>query len=517
MVFPIIPETDLLTRPLDVVALVCRHWRAVALAHPEWWGEMKIGPTTPPHVVKKWLERSKDTPLRLTLLDPRDEDFILAEEETVATLPEYLHANVRALRDHADRIEHFALSRHNLRITADILYEFSGVDAPRLRSLQVEPVFDEGTSMALFEGLFETEVFPGHTQGIRKLAIAHAILPLDPYLNLRELRLTYLTELTSGDLFSLLARSPALEIFELNDCIVDWPEDVIYPAKTVALPRLRRLQLEASQLEVLHTLSHLEFPATTRVDVTLEQRAHIDGREVVNEDAHTDIPENLGGASSSRDPIPHCHSLRDVASTIEDLTLGYSDGDIEHPKDFIITLWSPDVRLVATWRRSINSNPSQGGIWYDVLPLPAVERLRINHIPDILRTISQVEWRTFLGLMPSLRTIEVTHNVTFYSEGCATGAEPADVFGPMFFALSRPTPDPVTRVRQLPCPELHSVVFSHRSWGPSNARWDAWISGCNGGRRESGARRPIDFSFKPCMCGDCETRAAMAAAVAAEG
>ncbi|EPS94555.1 hypothetical protein FOMPIDRAFT_1054978 [Fomitopsis schrenkii] len=206
MVFPAIPETDLLTRPLDLVALVCRHWRAVALAHPEWWGEMKIGPTTPPHVVKKWLERSKDAPLRLTLLDPRDEDFILAEEETAATLPEYLHANVRALRDHAHRMEHFELSGHSLKPTADILSALSGAAAPRLQSLQVEPVKDRWTlaPQTLLDTFFTTRVFQGHTQGIRKLAIAYVRFPLAPYSNLRELRLAHQRNLASGDLLSLL-------------------------------------------------------------------------------------------------------------------------------------------------------------------------------------------------------------------------------------------------------------------------------------------------------------------------
>ncbi|EPS94554.1 hypothetical protein FOMPIDRAFT_84997 [Fomitopsis schrenkii] len=522
LVFATIPETDTHPRPLNDVMLVCQHWRAVALEHPHWWSEMTIQPTTPPYGVAKWLERSKDAPLRLTLLDPRDEDFIIAEEEPTATLPGHLYANVRALRDHAHRIEHFELSGHSLKTTADILSALSGAAAPRLQSLQVEPVKDRWTlaPQTLLDTFYTIRVFQGHTQGIRKLAIAYVRFPLAPYSNLRELRLAHQRNLASGDLLSLLTRSPALEVLDLEDSHVDWPKHVVYPADTVALPRLRDLLLGGPQLQVLHTLGHLDFPATTLVEVRLEGRAQIDGREAVYEHVDNDLPQNQGGGDSGRDPIPHCHSLRAVASNIEDITLDYTDEQPEFQDDIILTLSSPDVSLVVTWRWSMFSDPSEGGMWHDLVPLPAVQRLRINCIPVSL-PISQVEWRTFFGLMPSLHTIEVTHDVIFYPERCyivPEVEEPADLFEQMFLALSRPTPDPVTRAWKLPCPNLHSVVISHRTWGPFGEKWHGLISACNTGRRGR-TRRPIELSFEPCMCVDCEkwaeAEAAMAAAAAA--
>ena len=506
-VFAAIPATDSQTVPLDVVALVCRHWRAVALDLPYLWGEITVYAATRPHAVARWLARSKDTPLRLTILDPRDEQDIL--QEVFLGLPGYLATTVRMLRDHASRIERLELSRLGLHTTVDVLSVFSRVAVPRLQCLQVEPVVGEIPSPYPLDATLDMPVLGGQMQRLRKLIIAHLEFPLASYFDLKELRLIGQSHLPPLDILSLLARSPALEILEIEGPLssISWPDDTSYPTKTVALPRLQHLRLRGGQLWALHMLAHLEFPATTLVDVTLEERALADYRKVVDEDQDEEMElEGWGVGPHRQDPVPHCRSFQAIASTIQDLTLEYGDGDGD---DFFVKLSSADGSpgLQVTWRWNSYSDFTHGSIWYDLVPLPAVQRLRINCIP-FARAISQVEWRLFLGLMPSLRTIEITHAVVFFEERCYGVAydieEGADVFKPMFLALSRPTTDPITRsIRRLPCPALRSVTFFHRSWEPLDATTQDHVSRCNRSRGKSGARRPVIVDVQPCMCAEC--------------
>ncbi|KAI0261956.1 hypothetical protein BC834DRAFT_845307 [Gloeopeniophorella convolvens] len=71
-----------------------------------------------------------------------------------------------------------------------------------------------------------------------------------------------------GDALKLLECIPALEILSLVNCFPsDQPDSTVGPASApvAALPRLRRLNLETSMRNGLHSFNHVDFPGETRI------------------------------------------------------------------------------------------------------------------------------------------------------------------------------------------------------------------------------------------------------------
>ncbi|KAH9924736.1 uncharacterized protein B0H18DRAFT_1010980 [Fomitopsis serialis] len=304
---------------------------------------------------------------------------------------------------------------------------------------------------------------------VQRVSTVSMPLSLDPFSGLRRLDLHDQASLSTEELVSVLGRSPELEVIVLGIVERNWSDNTAYPTTTVDLPCLKFLFLAGLQDDVLHTVAHITFPATTEVNLRL-----------------------VGPSSSERDITRHCHSLRSITSVAQDLVFAYSN--MADEDNYVISMSTPDERLTVSWEwdmeREDNAEDGQPSLRFELMNLPAVRSVRIVGLPQTA-CIAQAEWQRFLDLMPSLQSIEF-----------ATSSEPLtriDVLSPMLEALSQPVAYPgKPNVVGLRCSDLRTVWLSDASWGPPDADVTQAFVVYVGARLRWGMRQEfrVDFSTR---------------------
>jgi len=440
----------------DIVTQICHRWRHVALVRSRLWRRILVNDTTALWMVEERLRRSKNARLRVKVTGA-------TTSPTADILP-----LVRAIAAHSGRIEHFELSGYDSNKTIRILAELRH-PAPILESIHLEAEIDDAEPPHVLAAARTIHLFGGQMPAVKRVSTISMPLSLAPFSGLRRLDLRDQASLSTSELVSVLRRSPELEVLVLGIVERIWSDNTTYPTATVDLPCLEFLLLAGLQDDVLHTVAHITFPATTEVDLRM-----------------------IGNSSSERDMTRHCHSLRSIASTLQDITFAYSD--MADEDNHVVSMSTPDERLTVSWEwdmeREDNAEDGQPSLRFELMSLPAVRSVRIVGLSQTA-CIAQAEWQRFLNLMPSLQSIEF-----------ATSSEPftrLDVLSPMLEALSQPVAHlGKLDVVGLRCPDLRTVWLSDASWGTPDADMTQAFVAYVGARLRYGMKQEfrVDFSTR---------------------
>ncbi|KAG8792754.1 hypothetical protein FRC12_004981 [Ceratobasidium sp. 428] len=219
----------------DSFTSVCVYWRRVAMAATDLWTHVDIGPSTPGSLTRLLLERSKDTPIHVHVIEaPEDsEEYGSSYEEACESLARGI---VVELEDHVHRL-------CTLRIESD------GTEGEFISAM-----FDEWAALDNVGTLMSLSVIrpsshgalpipaPGETSdNLEKLLLPLNTLRLDcvtfdwasgAYRNLVDLRLSFFlrgVRVSMPQLFSILSACPTLHTLKLKNLGVDGAKGWIQP------------------------------------------------------------------------------------------------------------------------------------------------------------------------------------------------------------------------------------------------------------------------------------------------
>ncbi|TFY64382.1 hypothetical protein EVJ58_g2670 [Rhodofomes roseus] len=354
----------------DVVAQVCRKWRALALSMSRLWQRFIVTERCIMITVQERLLRSKMRPLEVQILG----------WPTSTTFAEGLLPVVRAIAGQSRRVKYFVVTGLDLDYTELIMEEFSET-APILRTLYIDADVQEVLQEALPARTLS--LFGGQTPQLLRATVIGAPVSLDSFSTLKKLVLQNQIHTSVPKLLSALRRCPELQELNLGFVRRCWDKNTSYPTDPIDLPCLKQLVLDGKQDDVLHTLAHVTFPTTTSVSLWM-----------------------FYGAVAERE-APHCTSLQTITSRIKHAEIDFVT-DLVHAS-FKLTVTSPADRFVATfdWLMDGEDDGPQGqpSMRFDVLRLSALEHLTVKALPTSRLTHS-AEWGRLFDLMPALKKIE---------------------------------------------------------------------------------------------------------------
>lgn len=408
----------------DVVAQVCRKWRALALSMSGLWKRLVITERCTIRTVQERLLRSKTRPLEVQILS----------SPTAASFAEGLLPVVRGITRHSRRIKYFVVTGLDFDSTERIMKEFSEA-APILRTLYIDADVPDVSPEALAARTLS--LFGGHTPELLRATVIGAPVSLYSFSGLKKLVLQDQVCISAPKLVSTLRRCPELQELNLGFVKQCWDEDTTYPTEPIDLPYLKDLTLDGKQDDVLHTLGHITFPTTTSVRLWMFY------------------------CSSTESHVPHCTSLQALTLRFKHAEIDFAD-DSEYGS-FRLTVTAPAERFMATfeWLEDGEDDGPHGqpSMRFDVLRLSALERLTVKALPQSRLTYS-AEWGRLFELMPALKKIDFNVPPLRF--------DAADLFSPFIIALtpgsSRAEHDADAVVVR--CPQLEEVCMA-AYWRPS--------------------------------------------------
>ncbi|KAH9839911.1 uncharacterized protein C8Q71DRAFT_744785 [Rhodofomes roseus] len=238
------------------VSHVCRYWRALTLAYPRLWSLLHITTNTRVAMLREFLARSQGVLLNVKLRGPKS---VWEPSEDIVRI-------ARMLAEHADRIEAFHIGQFFKEDMGKVLAFYADKPAHNLHSLMAF----SGSYMEI------PALFAGDMPTLRRLHLARISMPWLPYRDMVEMEIPSQLTPATEDILWTLRHSPSLTLFSMVMHGDPSAPVMSEPASKslVHLPRLQRLHLGTMRDtdDVLQILPHLEFPATTRVNLCLRQR-----------------------------------------------------------------------------------------------------------------------------------------------------------------------------------------------------------------------------------------------------
>ena len=354
----------------DVIPLVCKTWRAIAISHSALWETILISERSTVQTVLR----------RLALIGQRD---FRVEVRTVNLEPQFLEpikssyvGCVDALTEHSGRIKSIKIAGFCSEHTAMIAEAFSG-SASRLEEVFVESIGEQRWDA--------TVLFNNITPNVTRATIIRAVVSLKGFDRLRTLRLLDQTnEMDYSDLMQHLSQVPQLECLELRmGEYEEWPgEDFL--KETVQLDKLRELTVELCESNAVRVLSRLVFPDTARVEITI----------------HSDNTLDFGRFGV------RCPHLRALTGSLRTAEFAY---EIKG-SNYSVTLSWPEKPIRVSWiwqgRHDARSRGQPGIVFDAIVDLNNVTRLCITKLPATI-TVHRREWRRFLELLHRLEVLEL--------------------------------------------------------------------------------------------------------------
>ncbi|KAG8793237.1 hypothetical protein FRC12_003454 [Ceratobasidium sp. 428] len=270
----------------DNFTSVCVYWRQVALAATNLWTHVDIGPTTPYDLTELLLDRSKDTPIHVHVIESGETSD--TDEDSYAYICERIAEEVMAqLEPHIHRLRTLQIMVHSAdgEIIPAILNEWSTLDdvgAPV--SLSVARPYSKRVLLIPIE--------EGPPYNRENLLLAFNSVHLDcvkfdwassAYRGLIDLRLSFCrhVRISMPQLFNILSSCPGLHTLKLAKLRVNHVENWTQP-DPIAMGHLKTINL--TRMEIGSTSSLLSLIALpdfyTELGIEVTPTGSIDNRLV---------------------------------------------------------------------------------------------------------------------------------------------------------------------------------------------------------------------------------------------
>ncbi|KAG8763550.1 hypothetical protein FRC12_008492 [Ceratobasidium sp. 428] len=259
----------------DSFTSVCVYWRQVALAATHLWTHIDMGPTTPDGLTELLLDRSKDTPIHVHVIESQEisdtgDPYAYTCECIAQGVMSQLESDIYRLRTLEIRSD--TVDGEIIPAILDAWSTLDDVGAPA--SLSVERPYSKRTLVVPAQG--ET------SDNLEKLLLAFTSLHMDSvhfdwasnaYHGLIDLRLSFYryVHISTPQLFDILSSCPGLHTLKLRNLIVNHVEDWAKP-NPITMGHLKALNFIDIKVEsassVLSLIALPEFFTELSIGIT---------------------------------------------------------------------------------------------------------------------------------------------------------------------------------------------------------------------------------------------------------
>ncbi|KAF9051800.1 hypothetical protein BJ165DRAFT_1608541 [Panaeolus papilionaceus] len=408
--FPATPHVNILRAWVKSITHVCHHWRLAALNCPELWSYLEFN-KDPPSWMELQLKRSRKAPLSVIFISPQGDR---CEKVLLSALsqPSRLHS-LSILGATSDTIEKYMKTVRR-------------VHAPFLQRLQVIEKFQEGiwySPRNMSRKQLPPDIFSGGTPSLREVEIYGNPVPFTSLifkdLCILKLKTPPSALVSLPDFIDALHRSPNLKELDVHFSI---RQTLSYSPKprSIILPHVERLHLEATLPNCQAILKHLSLPISAKLGIELID-INVVADLPIDPEAYSDTKSLMSAIEQAwmSEPLASNSATDKGALAIRSL-----DYDLNSDEDsFSIRVWLDSRQLTSLHSFNLNSDNAPLEIFSQGFSSPiehspeVFKELALDHLESAcIRTVSPLVWHSFM-MLPSLTSLGVdgTSAATFFS------------------------------------------------------------------------------------------------------